>query len=217
VNKQLYTTFEQVGRKRRSDQKYVLDERGRRLMFDLYNGTSKNIDLLMRYLGVPRQTVKRWACELGLSGQREPRWTPEDEAYLERNLHRMSVADIAKKLGRTKTAVKLKAKRLGVNKTMQEGYTMSSLCLGLGCDHHKVERWLEKGWLKGHKRKTERATGDVWLFTNAALRRFIAEHPHEVDPRRFDWLWLVDVLLGGDSYGIGSLDTDKNRSEEEPA
>lgn len=221
---QLYTTFEQVGQKRSGShhgglpQKYVLDERGRRLMLDVYDGTTEKIDWLAYQLHVPRGRVKKWASELGLTWQaRNPPWTPEDEKYLERNLHKQSVADIAKNLGRTKTAVKLKAKRLGINKTLQEGYTMRSLCLGLGCDHHKVERWLEKGWLKGRRRGTERVErqgGDVWLFTNAALRRFIADHPNEIDPRRADWLWLVDVLLGGDNYGIGSLDTSQNRSEE---
>jgi hypothetical protein len=185
-------------------QRYILDDRGRRLIQDIYNGTSESIDELVRLLGVPRWKVKMWGSQMGLTHQ-ERFWTQEDEDYLTRNLHRKSLGDIAKHLGRTKVSVKLKAKRLGVNKCGQEGYTMRGLCLALGCDHHKVERWLEYGWLKGTHRHTERTTGDVWLFVDRDIRNFVMQHPLEVDPRRMDWLWMVDLLAGDNYGGIGSL------------
>lgn len=184
-------------------QKYVLDERGRRLILEKYDGTSAAIDELMRYFpGYPRYIIRKWASQLGLARQKEPYWTEEDEAYLERNLHRKSLGDIARYLGRTKTAVRLKAKRLGVNKT-QEGYTMRGLLMGLGMtSHHRVHYWIEKGWIKATRRQSERSENvDIWLFTDGAIRDFIKNHPQEVDPRRADWLWLVDILVGG----LGSL------------
>jgi hypothetical protein len=192
-------------------QKYVLDEPGRRLLLARYDGKSETIDELAKRLAVPRTIVKYWAREIGLARRKEPRWTPEDEAYLECNLHRSSLADIAKKLGRTKTAVKLKAKRIGVNKCGQAGYTMRGLCMGLGCDHKQVERWLERGWIKGTRRHTERAQHDVWYFSDAAIRRFVMQHPQEVDQRRFDWLWVVDILTGG----LGELGTMYGESEQQ--
>jgi hypothetical protein len=209
--------FEDTGKPRTGSnaggvrQKYVLDEPGRRLILARYDGKSETISELAERLAVPRWVVKKWGCELGLARQREPRWTTEDEEYLRRNLHRSSLGDIAKKLGRTKVAVKLKAKRLGVNKCEQVGYTMRGLCMGLGCDHKQVERWLERGWLKGTHRHTERATRDVWYFSDAAIRRFVMQHPQEVDQRRFDWLWVVDVLTGG----LGELGTMYGESEQE--
>jgi DNA helicase HerA-like ATPase len=33
------------------------------------------------------------------------------------------------------------------------------------------------------------------------VREFIIAHPNEIDPRRMDWLWMVDLLSGG----LGSL------------
>lgn len=193
-------------------QKYFLDEPGRRLILARYDGKPETITELAERLAVPRWTVKKWGRELGLARQREPRWTSEDEEYLRRNLHRSSLGDIAKKLGRTKVSVKLKAKRLGVNKCEQEGYTMRGLCLGLGCDHKQVERWLDKGWIKGRRRHTERTSqqgGDVWYFSDDAIRKFITHHPREVDQRRFDWLWVLDILTGG----LGELDTGYGESE----
>ena len=116
--------------------------------------------------------------------------------YLQTWLHRQSIAKIARHLGRTQTAVKLKAKRLGIRKS-GEGYTMRALCQGLDCDHHKVERWMELGWLQGSRRETERTTqqgGDMWCFKDTDIRDFIFAHPMEIDPRRADWLWLVAIL-----------------------
>lgn len=210
--------LDQIGSKRTGSnaggirQKYFLDEPGRHLIRAKYDGRTETIDELAMRLNVPRWTVKKWGRELGLARQREPRWTQEDEDYLRRNLHRSSLGDIARKLKRTKTAVKLKAKRLSVNKTLQEGYTMRGLCLGLGCDHKQVERWLANGWLKGRHRHTERTQvqGDVWYFSDEAIRKFILHHPREIDQRRFDWLWVLDILAGG----LGELDTEYGERED---
>lgn len=141
---------------------------------------------------VPRWVVKRWAQKLGLARQKEPPWTDSEMEYLQKWLHRISIAKIAKHLGRTQTAVKLKAKRLGLRKS-DDGYTLRALCQGLGCDHHKVEQWVGLGWLKGNRRETER-THDMWHFNDADIRNFIFNHPLEIDPRRADWLWLVAIL-----------------------
>lgn len=201
--------FEEIGKKRDGAhrggrrQKYVLDERGRRLILDLYDGSSARITQLEHLLGVPRDAVRRWASSLGLARRKEPLWTPEEIAYLEKHLHHHSLEKIAKHLGRTKVAVKVKAKRLGVNKCGQEGYTLRGVCEALGCDHHKVQRWLQAGWLEGTRRKTERPIDrDVWLFTDEQIRAFLLHHPLEVDPRRFDWLFVHSLLTG-----IGELST----------
>lgn len=202
--------YEDIGKKRSDKhcgglrQKYVLDERGRRLMLDLYDGTSEKITQLERLLGVPRGIVKNWGSQLGLTRQKDPRWTEEDIAYLQKHLHHYSLDQIAKHLRRTKVAVRLKAKRIGVNKCYQEGYTMRGLCMALGCDHHKVERWIAAGWLVGTRRKTERQDDrDVWLFTDEQIRRFLWMHPLEVDSRRFDWLFIHSLLTG-----VGELTND---------
>src|SRR5580765_7638695 len=117
---QSFKVFDDVG-KRRTDaggvpQRYVLDEQGRRLMLAYYDGTTPIIDDLVKKLQVPRWVVKKWASNMGLARQKEPPWSQAEIEYLESYLHRQSLGAIAKKLGRTKVAVKLKAKRLGINK-----------------------------------------------------------------------------------------------------
>lgn len=194
-------------------QKYILTESQRRLLLEKYDGRGETIDKLMSYFpGIPRWKIRHWGAQLGLARQREPAWTTAEIEYLERNITRKSLKEIAEHLGRTQVAVKLKAKRLELNKT-QEGYTMRGLCLGLGCDHHAVERWLKNGWLKGsrrHSARTPQQGGDMWYFSDAAIRKFVKEHPHEIDPRRMDWLWVVDVLVGG----LGELGIERGMKVE---
>lgn len=195
--------LEEIGKKRTAghgggvQQKYVLDERGRHLLLELYDGTSERITELERLLRVPRWKVRRWASDLNLvRRQRHREWTHEELAYLEKHLHHHSLSHIAKHLDRTTVAIRVKAKRLGVNKCGQEGYTMRGVCEALGCDHHKVERWIKAGWIEGTRRKTERSQADVWLFTDEQIRKLLLLHPLEVDPRRFDWLFVHSLLTG---------------------
>lgn len=191
-------------------QKYFLDEPGRHLIRAKYDGRTETIDELADRLHVPRWVVMRWARDMGLTRRKEPMWTQEETNYIERYIHKASIAAIAKHLGRTQTAVQSKAKRIGINKH-QEGYTMTGLCQGLGCDEKTIKKWIERGWLRGQRRKTERTEGqgDIWYFSDTAIRELVRKHPEEIDPRRAIWLWLVDVLLGG----LGSLQGNRGESE----
>jgi hypothetical protein len=221
---QTLMSFEEVGKRRSGShrgglhQRYILDEPGRRLLLARYDGTTATLDDLMRMhfttRGIPRWKVKQWAQQLGLSRQKEPPWTPDEIAYLEQYLHRVKLAEIAAHLGRTTIAVQLKAKRLGLRKT-GEGYTMRGLCLGLGVDHRAVTRWIEAGWLKGTRRQSERVTRDIWYFSDQAIRALVREHPSEIDPRRVDWLWLVDVLL--DCGNLAAHPAERVRKEQDHA
>ncbi len=199
------THMEDVGQQRQGPhaggikQKYVLDERGRALLLREYDGTPATITRLTHLIGVPRWKITRWAADLGLARQKEPRWTEAERAYLEQAINSTSIAHIAQHLGRTQTAVRVKMKRIHINKS-EDDYTMRRLCDCLGCNHHMVQRWLDKGWLKGtrrHSDRTEANGGDMWLFTDKHVRDFICHHPQEIDQRRVGWLWVVDLLCGG--------------------
>lgn len=183
--------------------RYILSEPIQRLLLAKYDGKTETIDELERLTGLPRWKIRNWARSQGLARTKEPNWSEAEETYLEQHLTKHSLTQIAHHLGRSKVAVKLKAKRLGIRK-QAEGYTLCGLCLAFGCDHHTIEKWIRAGWLKGTRRQTERTVeqGDTWYFSDAAVRRLITEHPLEIDPRKADWLWLVDILSGG----LGNLE-----------
>ena len=146
-------------------------------------------------LRVPRWAVNRRAAALGLSRPKDRPWSTADEAHLEANYHRRSVRAIAGRLGRSPTAVKLKAKRLGIRKN-GEGYTASSLAEALGVDPHWVLARIRSGKLRASHRQTERIErqGDSWLITDEALVAFLHTHAYDVDLRKVDSLWFMDLV-----------------------
>lgn len=183
-------------------QKYVLDDRGRRLLLDLYNGSTENTTKLEHLLSAPRPVIKRWARELGVGRQKAPNWTPEEILYLQTNIRRKGLDEMAKHLGRTKTSIRIKARRLSLSLVNTDGYTMLDIRLALGNDTKTIQKWMEKGWLQG---KRQGKNSHNWRFTNKNIRDFVIAHPNEIDNRRMDWLWMVDLLVGGNDYGLGSL------------
>ena len=156
-------------------------------------GRSKSI---VAKLGVPTWAVKRRAAALGLSRPKDRPWTQEEEEYLERNYHRISIKALARRLARSMTAVRLKAKRLRLRKN-GEGYTACSLAVALGVDPHWVLCRIRAGKLCATHRNTERTPdqgGDSWLITEAAVVAFIRSCPYELDLRKVDQLWFMDLL-----------------------
>lgn len=163
----------------------------------MYDSTIKGRSQeLAHRLNVPRWAVNRRAAALGLSRPKDRPWSRQDAAYLEANLHRSSIRRLAEKLERSPTAVKLKAKRLGLRK-YDEGYTASSLAEALGVDPHWVLARVRSGKLRASHRHTERTPqqgGDSWLITDEALVEFLREHPYDIDLRKVDSLWFMDLI-----------------------
>lgn len=201
---------------RRYGQLYTMTEQQRALLLDEYDSRPSTIDRLMpAFPGVPRWRVKLWGRELGRGRVSGKAWSEREITYLRANLSRLSIWKIAAHLGRSYEAVKLKAARLGLTKS-DEGYTLAGLMQGLGePTPRRILSWVERGWLHARRRQTERVeNGDLWLFTDQDIREFVTAHPAELDQRRFDWLWLADVLLGGKN-GLGSLSEGYHEGEPE--
>ena len=181
-----------------SPQKYELTDERRETIIRLYDSCNRRS--LAAKFGVPAWVVGRWARELGVARTKEPRWTPEQLDYLERQVSRTSWVAMAKRLGRSKVAMKLMAKRLGLRKMWTEGLTQNQVAIAFGVDSHCVRRWITMEWLRVRRRRTERTAangGDAYLILEADLRRFVALHPEEIELRRIaDKQWFIDLLVG---------------------
>jgi len=176
--------------------KYFPTENELQTIRDLYDGTTVKINIIMMRLGrkYPRWHIRKLAQEMGLAkSSKMPNWSPEEEEYLEDKYHRWGYVALRNGLmringgvSRSRTAIKLKAKRLQVTKGA-EGFVMIGIQALLGCDHHKIHRWIDHGWLAAKRRGTERKKsqgGDMWYFRPEDLRTFIINHPDEIDLRR---------------------------------
>src|ERR1035438_3220876 len=76
----------------------------------------------------------------------------------------------------------------------------NSLAQALGIDPHAVTRWIKSGHLKAKFRGTARGpqqNGDSYLIQEKDVRRFILENPTEIDLRKVDQLWFLDLITNG--------------------
>jgi len=159
---------------------------------------------LAERLNLPRWKVTRQAITLGLVAKqkKEPDWSERELGILERSAHRSprAIQSRLKRVGmhRSETAIILKRKRMRFLQSLN-GQSATSLAECFGVDAKTVRRWILNGHLKAKKRGTERTEkqgGDMWRIKEKDVRRFLVEHVCEIDFRKLDKYWLVDILTG---------------------
>ena len=161
------------------------------------------IRLLAKKVGMPHWALKKRARELGLARTKELPWSELELEILARYAW-MSDERIRLKLkaagyARTVTAVHLKLKRMHF-KHDGSFYSANGLAQALGIDSHAVTRWIKGGHLKAKFRgtaRTEEQNGDIYLIHEKDIRRFILEHPTDIDLRKVDQLWFLDLITNG--------------------
>jgi hypothetical protein len=188
--------------------KYVFTDQIDQLIREIYLNhrdakTRPGIRQLAKKVGMPHWALKKRARELGLARTKELPWSEPELEVLARNAW-MSDERIRLKLraagyARTVTGIHLKLKRM---KFKHDGsfYSASGLSQALGIDSHAVTRWIKSGHLKAKFRgtaRTEQQNGDIYLIHEKDVRRFILEHPTDIDLRKVDQLWFLDLLTNG--------------------
>jgi len=194
--------------KAQSRRKYVFNDQIDQFIREIYlnhraSKTRPGIRLLAKKVGMPHWALKKRARELGLARTKELPWSERELEILARYAW-MSDERIRLKLkaagyARTVTAIRLKLKRM---RFKHDGsfYSANGLAQALGIDSHAVARWIKSGHLKAKHRgtaRTEQQNGDIYLIQERDVRRFILEHPTEIDLRKVDQLWFLDVLSNG--------------------
>jgi len=163
----------------------------------------RGIPFLAKKVGMPHWALKKRARELGLARTKELPWSERELEILSRYAW-MSDERIRLKLkaagcARTATAIHLKLKRMGF-KHDGSFYSANGLAQALGIDSHAVTRWIRSGHLKAKLRgtaRTEQQNGDIYLIHEKDVRRFILAHPTDVDFRKVDQLWFLDLITNG--------------------
>src|SRR5438876_4439797 len=197
-----------LGSKTRRRRKYVftaqIDERIREIYLHHHNATSRpGIRKLADQVGIPHWALKKRARELGLARTKEKPWSESELAILARYAW-MSDEHIRLKLKasgyvRTVTGIHMKLRRMRF-KSDPNFYSGKGLADALGIDSHVVTRWIKAGHLRAQLRgtaRTERQGGDTYLIREKDVRRFILERPTEIDLRKVDQLWFLDLITNG--------------------
>ena len=188
--------------------KYVftaqLDERIRRIYLVQPGAkTRPGIRQLAEQVGIPHWALNKRARELGLARTKELLWSEPELAILARYAW-MSDERIRLKLKsagymRSATAIHLKLRRMRF-KSDPCFYSGKGLADALGIDSHVVTRWIKAGHLRAQFRgtkRTEQQGGDIYLIREKDVRRFILQHPTEIDLRKVDQLWFLDLITSG--------------------
>ena len=191
-----------------SRRKYVFTDQIDRLIRESYHNrqnerTRFSVRALAKKVGMPHWALKKRARELGLARTKELPWSERELEILGRYAW-MSDERIRLKLKaagytRTVTGIHLKLKRM---RFKHDGsfYSACSLAQALGIDPHAVTRWIKSGHLKAKLRGTARTgqqNGDSYLIQEKDVRRFILEHPTDIDLRKVDQLWFLDLITNG--------------------
>lgn len=165
--------------------------------------TRPGIRHLAAQIGIPHWALKKRARELGLARTKETPWSEPELVILARYAW-MSDERIRLKLKaggyvRTVTGIHMKLKRMRF-KCDPSFYSGKGLAQALGIDSHVVTRWIKGGHLKAQFRGTGRGKGqggDIYLIREKDVRRFILEYPTEIDLRKVDQLWFLDLITNG--------------------
>lgn len=178
------------------------------------------VNKLARELGLPRRKITQHAIQQGWVAKKHktPDWTERELRILETSAH-LCLERIQKNLkkagfSRSVTGIVLKRKRMRFLKNLG-GQSARGLAECFGVDVHCIMRWIRLGYLKARKRGTNRTErqGDHWYIKDMWVRDFIINCVDEIDFRKIDKYWVVDLLAGG-YYGIGAMkipgDTDYN-------
>jgi hypothetical protein len=194
--------------KSRSRVKYVftnqIDELIRGIYLDRPGAkTRPGIRVLAKKVGIPHWALKKRARELGLARTKETPWSEPELEILARYAW-MSDERIRLKLkaagySRSATGIHLKLRRMRF-KHDPGFYSANGLAQALGIDSHAVTRWIRSCHLKAKLRGTargEKQNGDIYLIREKDVRRFILEHPTEIDLRKVDQLWFLDLVTNG--------------------
>lgn len=168
--------------------------------------------------------VTKRAMELGLVKGRKTyggsRWQEGENKIILENAH-LTVATIQKKLhdkfpfsNRTQGAIFGQLNRLRAQYG-KEGYNLNELSAHLHLSDKTILRLTAQGILKGICRDSERTEGqgDLWHFTDKAVRDFILEYPDEVDIGVMNKYWLLDLVSGG-KLGKKERDTEIRRTNK---
>lgn len=158
-------------------------------------------------LRIPRWRVGRRGIELGLSRVKEKPWSEDEIRILERfgHLHYDIIGRKLKAAGfsRTRTGIVLKRKRLRILQNL-EGYSSRALAECFGIDSHGITRWIALGFLVATKRGTERQPqqgGDIYYIHQNDVKAFVFAHPEQVDLRKVDKFWFLDLVTDGKICG----------------
>lgn len=148
----------------------------------LWYGRCSRADLAERLPGRTVPSISNRAGRLGLRGDKGPDWSEEEIFCLRELFWAQTPQAIAKRLGRTINAVRVKAKKIGLRQRARPELTPNQISGLLNICPKQVLRWVRRRLLSARCAPTfERR---IWLIRRDDLIEFLRAHPELWDARR---------------------------------
>ena len=144
--------------------------------------------------GNPRDACSRFARAMGVKYKKPYRaWSTGEAERLVEYSESRSRNNIATTLHRSRKAIELKQRRLGITSTMQtDGFSKYHLAELLHIRPGTIQTWVDKGWLPATVEGTARLPRI--LITAADFIRFCRKYPEAVHQRRINQARLEFVF-----------------------
>lgn len=128
-------------------------------------------------------------------------WTHDDDQELEDRAGTMPTHLLAQEMHRTTEAVRLRARHLGIQTKLRDGwYTKSEVCQILGKGHKSVGTLITSGQLNArphYETGPEDSRGAAaWHISQQDLKDFIIQHSDRLQPTKMDVTAVVEILAG---------------------
>lgn len=127
---------------------------------------------------------------------KQPKWAEEELQYLADRYGVVSDEVIMKKLGRSRRAIIIAARRkLGGLRRKDNFYTARELAKILGiCDAKTIVWWRSKGWITGKRNSMRAGLSQVWHFSEGQVVRCLRRRPWLVDLQKMDEHYFRSVV-----------------------
>ena len=138
-------------------------------------------------------------------------WTREQCELLEEQYGRIPNEVLARRLGRSVWAMRLKAVKMGIRPWKYDQLSKDDVLLLLGqAGNRMMLGWIERGWLRVERVRGRGKGGFRYVITEPDLIAFLREHDEQVDRRRVDLVYRRYVrqwLTTGEVFRRGGPDS----------
>lgn len=125
---------------------------------------------------------------------KEPYWSDRELDYMATHIGILSPEQIAAKLGRTPTAVRVKQHRLRI-RFCDNFYCYTTLAAELGRTRTIVRKWYRRGWLSGRPAPWSTSYGTVpMVFLEPDIVDFLRVHYRLFDSKKVPNRYFANVV-----------------------
>jgi len=190
-----------------SYEKYVIPEHWMPIIKKMYldEATDRGkVGRLAKKIGVPRTKLTNIARSNGwipvkMAGDYHRAWCDKEDELIIRNGHCAPITTQRrlKKYGYSRSISAIEVRRAKLRAcSYSDGMSAQELAMCMGVDSHIVLRAIKAGKLKAKRKEGYEGQKVDWFILPKAVREYIKTWLPEIDLRKCEKFWLVDVLAG---------------------